>query len=177
MRRSPIVLGATIAGTAGVLAFHPPTPAVQTATATPRPTTSSAPAPAASSGSAGGSGSGSAKRSTVSGTATGAAVATQYGDAQVRVTVTDGKIVKVEALQLQGNDQHSVEISSSAEPVLQQEVLTQQTADVDAVGGATFTSASYLQSLQSALDKLGFKAPDGSRATTQVPQGGGGPGH
>jgi hypothetical protein len=65
-----------------------------------------------------------------------------------------------------------VQISSSAEPLLQQEALTAQTADVDAVSGATFTSASYTQSLQSALDKLGFKAADGSRATLQVPQGG-----
>jgi protease PrsW len=49
---------------------------------------------------------------------------------------------------------------------------------VDAVSGATFTSASYMQSVQSALDKLGFKAAGGSRATLQVPQGGGdgGPG-
>ena len=48
-----------------------------------------------------------------------------------------------------------------------------QSADVDAVSGATFTSASYTQSLQSALDKLGFKAPDGSVATLAVPAGGG----
>ena len=159
MRRSPIVLAATAAGTAGVLAFHAHSPAVQTATAaataTPVPTTTSAKSKAKSSG--------------ASGTATGAAVDTRYGAAQVRVTVRNGKIVKLEALQLQGNDPRSVEISSSAEPVLQQEALAQQTAAVDAVSGATFTSASYEQSLQSALDKLGFKAADGSRATLQVP--------
>jgi hypothetical protein len=40
------------------------------------------------------------------------------------------------------------------------------------LSGATFTTASYMQSLQSALDKLGFEAPDGSRATIQVPAGG-----
>ena len=66
-----------------------------------------------------------------------------------------------------------MQISSSAEPILQQEALAKQTADVDAVSGATFTSASYTQSLQSALDKLGFKAADGSVATLQVPAGGG----
>jgi uncharacterized protein with FMN-binding domain len=77
--------------------------------------------------------------------------------------------VKIEALQLQGNDPRSLEISSSAEPVLQQEALTGQTAAIDAVSGATFTSASYAQSLQSALDKIGFKAADGARATLQVP--------
>ena len=155
MRRSPIVLSATVAGTAGVLAFHAHSPAVQTATASTAATATPAP--------------GSASPTTGSGTATGDAVDTQYGAAQVRVTVADGKIAKVEALQLQGNDSRSVQISGSAEPVLQQEALTDQTADVDAVSGATFTSASYTQSLQSALDKLGFKAADGSRATLQVP--------
>jgi uncharacterized protein with FMN-binding domain len=164
LRRSPIVLTATVAGTAGVLAFHPHSPAVQTATA------SAAATPTATSA--------STTSTQASGTATGDSIATQYGNAQVRVTVKDGKIVKVQALELQGDDPRSVQISSSAEPVLQQEVLANQTAAVDAVSGATFTSASYMQSVQSALDKLGFKAADGSRATLQVPQGGGdgGPG-
>jgi uncharacterized protein with FMN-binding domain len=165
LRRSPIVLTATVAGTAGVLAFHPHSPAVQTAAAAAAATpagTATATATATS----------SHKRAS-SATATGDSIATQYGSAQVRVTVRSGKIVKVQALALQGNDPRSVEISSSAEPVLQQEVLAKQTAAVDAVSGATFTSASYMQSVQSALDKLGFKAADGSRATLQVPEGGG----
>jgi uncharacterized protein with FMN-binding domain len=173
MRRSPIVLAATAAGTAGVLGFHAHAPAAQRATTTATTTGNSA---ASSASASGGAAKHASKASTaVSGTATGGAVATQYGDAQVRVTVKDGKIVAVQALQLQGNDPRSVQISSSAEPVVQQEVLSAQTADVDAVSGATFTSASYTQSLQSALDKLGFKAADGSRATLQVPQGGGHP--
>jgi len=154
MRRSPLVIAATVAGTAGVLAFHPSAPVTQTATAS---TPSTTPAESSSTSAAG------------SGTATGDAVSTQYGDAQVRVTVKNGKIVTIEALQLQGNDPRSVQISSSAAPILQQEALSDQTADVDAVSGATFTSASYTQSLQSALDKLGFKAADGSVATLQVP--------
>jgi uncharacterized protein with FMN-binding domain len=129
MRRAPLVLTATIAGTAGVLAFHPHAPATST------PTTTS---------SSGGN------------TATGDVIPTQYGNAQVRVTVSSGKITKVEALQLQGNEPRSVAISSAAEPILQQEVLEAQSADVDVVSGATFTSESYIQSLQSALDKLGF---------------------
>ena len=156
MRRSPIVLSATVAGTAGVLAFHAHAPAVQTATASTTSTTSTA---TAAPGSA----------SAVSGTATGDAVDTQYGAAQVRVTVKGGKITSIEALQLQRNDPRSVQISSSAAPVLQQEALTAQSANVDAVSGASYTSASYTQSLQSALDKLGFKAADGSVATLQVP--------
>ena len=152
MRRAPVVITATIAGTAGVLAFHAHTPAVRTATAVVASATPS-----------------STSKSSAANSATGDAIDTQYGAAQVRVTVSNGKITKVEALQLQGNEPRSVEISSSAEPILQQEVLAAQTADVDAVSGATFTSASYAQSLQSALDKLGFKTADGSRATLQVP--------
>ena len=169
MRRSPIVIGATIAGTAGVLAFHPHAATVPASASTSAPPTTTTTTTSASSGSASGSGSGSGS----SGTATGDAIATQNGNAQVRVTVKGGNIVKLEALQLQGNDPHSVQISSSAAPVLQQEILTQQTAHVDAVSGATFTSASYMQSVQSALDKLGFKAANGSTATLQAPQGGG----
>jgi uncharacterized protein with FMN-binding domain len=159
MRRSPIVIAATVAGTAGILAFHAQTPAVRNATASTSPAASPSATSAASSGQA----------TTVAATATGDAVPTQYGNAQVRVTVKNGRIVTIQALQLQGNDPRSVQISSTAEPVLQQEALARQSADVNAVSGATFTSASYTQSLQSALDKLGFKAPDGSVATLQVP--------
>jgi hypothetical protein len=76
-----------------------------------------------------------------------------------------------------------VEISSFAEPLLRQSALTKQSAAIDAVSGATFTSASYEASLQSALDKAGFKAAGGARGSAQIPQvqdhrgpGGGGPG-
>jgi uncharacterized protein with FMN-binding domain len=158
MRRSPIVLGATIAGTAGVLAFHPHAVVPSATAATATKTTTPAATATASSGSSGSSGS-----------ATGDAIDTRYGAAQVRVTVSGGKIVKLEALQLQSNDPHSSQISSFAAPQLEQEILSAQSANVDAVSGATFTSASYVQSVQSALDKLGFKAADGSRATLQVP--------
>jgi uncharacterized protein with FMN-binding domain len=165
MRRSPIVLAATVAGTAGVLAFHPhasaapvatATTAARATTATTTTTTTTAAAPSSAS-------------SAVSGTATGDAIDTQYGPVQVRVTVKDGKITAIQGLVLTGNDPRSAEISSSAEPTLKQEALSAQSADIDAVSGATFTSAGYAQSLQSALDKLGFKAADGSRATLQMP--------
>lgn len=143
MRRSPIVLGATVVGTAGVLAFHPQSPAVQrTAAATPAATATATAA----------AGSGGA-------TATGDAVSTQYGDVQVRVTVAGGKITKIQALQLTGNDPRSAQISAYAEPILRQEALSKQTAAIDAVSGATYTSDGYVRSLQSALDKLGFKTP------------------
>jgi uncharacterized protein with FMN-binding domain len=171
VRRSPIVLAATIAGTAGILAFHTQAPPVQGATASRAPTASGS-STATSSGTSSGSGTGagsSRSSKSASGTATGDAIATRYGNAQVRVTVKNGKIVKIDALQLQGNDPRSVQISSSAAPILQQEALTKQSAAVDAVSGASYTSASYTQSLQSALNRLGYAAPDGSVATLQVP--------
>jgi uncharacterized protein with FMN-binding domain len=168
MRRSPIVLAATIAGTAGVLAFHPHAPAAQTATAattTPSASASSAATTSASASSSAGSGSSGSG----SGTATGDAIDTRYGPVQVKVTVAGGKITDIQGVVLTGDDPRSAQISSSAEPTLKQEALSKQSADIDAVSGATFTSAGYAQSLQSALDKLGFKAADGSRATLQVP--------
>jgi len=163
MRRAPIVLTATAAGLAAVLGFDAHQPQLPTATAssgasptpTPRATTTAGQAANA----------GGAK------TATGDAIDTPYGAAQVRVTVEGGKITNIEALQLQGNDPKSVQISSYAEPLLRQSALAKQSADVDAVSGATFTTASYEQSLQSALDQLGFNAADGSRATVTVPEG------
>ena len=143
MRRSPIVFAATVVGTAGVMAFNPHTPAVQSATATTTATTATATPATTASGAR---------------TATGDAVDTQYGPAQVRVTVKGGKITDIEAVELQSNDPRSQQISSYAAPILKQEALTKQSADIDAVSGASFTSASYTQSLQSALDKLGFKS-------------------
>ncbi|MEA2170442.1 MAG: hypothetical protein QOF76_3742 [Solirubrobacteraceae bacterium] len=144
MNRAPFVLTATAAGTAGVLAFHAGAPTVRAA----RQLTATIP---------GGR------------SAAGDAIGTRYGNAQVRVTIKNGKIVAVTALQLQGNDAKSVQISSHAAPYLEQSALAKQSAAVDVVSGATFTSASYAQSLQSALDKLGYTAPAGARATLQVP--------
>jgi uncharacterized protein with FMN-binding domain len=157
MKRAPIVLSATVAGTAAVLGFHThpassPAAATTTTTATTTPSTSSS---SSSSGTK---------------TALGDAMQTRYGPAQVRVTVSNGKIVKIEAVQLQNGDPKSSAISSYAEPILQQSALSAQTAAVDTVSGATYTSLSYEGSLQSALDKVGFKAADGSTAGTDMSQ-------
>jgi uncharacterized protein with FMN-binding domain len=162
MRRAPIVLTATVAGTVAVLTFKAREPALPTAVA-------SAGASSSSSGASSSPGSSAPRTATGTTVVTGDAIATRYGNAQVRVTITDGKITNVEALQLQGNDPKSVQISGSAEPLLRQSALAKQSAALDAVSGATITSASYEASLQSALDKAGFKAADGSRGTSTVP--------
>jgi uncharacterized protein with FMN-binding domain len=173
LRRAPIVLSATVAGVAAVLSFQPHKPSLPAATASTTPsgssggTTGSGSASSSSSGSGGGDGS---SESSAAKTATGDAISTIYGNAQVRVTVADGDITKIEALQLQSNDPKSVQISTSAEPLLRESALTKQSGDIDAVSGATITSASYEASLQSALDKLEFEAADGSRGSSEVPE-------
>jgi uncharacterized protein with FMN-binding domain len=143
MRRAPIVLASTAAGLAAVLSFKPHQPAPSAAAAPTATATATAGATRTPSGSG-------------TKTADGDVVPTQYGNAQVRVTVSGGKITKIEALQLQGNDPKSVMISGYAEPILRADALSKQSADIDIVSGATYTSESYKASLQSALDKLGF---------------------
>jgi uncharacterized protein with FMN-binding domain len=179
MKRAPIVLSATAFGTAAVLGFHAhtaATPVATAATSQPSGTSTSRASGTTTSSSSGSSGSGSGSSSTSSSsssgtkTATGDAMETRYGPAQVKVTVSNGKILKVEAVQLQNGDPKSQEISSYAAPILQQSVLAKQTAAVDTVSGATYTSLSYEASLQSALDKVGYKAADGSTASTDVSQ-------
>ncbi len=151
MRRAPIVLASTAAGLAAVLSFKPHQPSL-TAAASPAATSTVTPgATSTPMATATPTATASATR-----TATGDAVPTQYGNAQVRVTVSGGKITKIEALQLQGNDPKSVAISGYAEPLLRASALSKQSADIDMVSGATYTSESYQASLQSALDKLGF---------------------
>lgn len=90
------------------------------------------------------------------GTFTGQSVGTRFGDVQVQVTIAGGAITDVTALQLTDSDGRSVQISNRAAPILRQEVLASQSADVANVSGATYTSNAYLSSLQSALDQAGF---------------------
>lgn len=75
---------------------------------------------------------------------------------QVAVRIADGVITDVTALQLTDHDGKSVNISNRAAPILRDEVLSAQSATVQNVGGATYTTRGYLQSLQSALDAARF---------------------
>ncbi|MBN9621064.1 MAG: FMN-binding protein [Actinobacteria bacterium] len=121
------------------------------AASSPSASSSSSPRPASS---------GSSSRSTA-GTAskqyTGAAVETRYGVVQVAVTVTGTHIDSVDFVRLDAFDGHSQQINSQAGPILLQETLSAQSANIDAVSGATYTSDGYVQSLQSALDAAGIK--------------------
>jgi uncharacterized protein with FMN-binding domain len=81
---------------------------------------------------------------------------TRYGVVQVQVTVSDGRITNVAAVDLSATDVHSEQINAQAAPLLRREVLSAQSAQIDGVSGATYTSQGYEASLQSALDTLGF---------------------
>lgn len=115
----------------------PSTPS--TGTAPPAPSTSSPAAPAAPAGS--------------SGSFTGSSVDTRWGAVQVQITVQDGKITQAQAVKYPHNNGRDQQINAYAVPTLNQEVVTAQSANIDAVSGATVTSDGYLQSLQSAIDQ------------------------
>jgi uncharacterized protein with FMN-binding domain len=87
-------------------------------------------------------------------TVTGAVAQTQYGPVQVRITVAGGKITKAEAVQAPKGGQ-SDQVTANAVPKLNQEAVAAGSAEIDAVSGATYTSAGYTKSLQSALDQAG----------------------
>ena len=89
-------------------------------------------------------------------TVTGSRASTRWGDVQVSITVTDGKITAVDVPEYPTGNGKDRQINADALPVLTQETLSAQSADIDMVSGATVTSQGYVQSLQSALDKAGL---------------------
>jgi uncharacterized protein with FMN-binding domain len=86
------------------------------------------------------------------GTYTGATDVNKWGPVQVQITVSGGKITEVVALQTPTDDRKSISINARATPTLASEVLSAQSAKIDTVSGATYTSDSYKVSLQSAID-------------------------
>ena len=182
MRRAILTIGGTAAGLAALLAFktHPvgADAASMTSGSTPMATAgtgggadgtgtgmSAAPkasakkktmmhgtgnaTPSASSSSSGMSGgmSGGAR------TLTGAVANTMYGPMQVQVVLDGTEIAKVNILQHTDDGQMSAQVDAFALPKLTSETLTAQSARIDAVSGATYTSQGYIMSLQSALDQ------------------------
>jgi uncharacterized protein with FMN-binding domain len=110
-------------------------------------------APAVVTGATGAPGSTPAVRSSYSGQLTGSPVQIPFGTVQVQVTMQNGTITDVQALQLPNDRGHSAQISSYAGPQLRNEALQAQSAQIDSISGATYTSYGYQQSLQSALDQ------------------------
>ena len=176
MRRAILTLGGTAAGLAALFSFKTHSLAGVAALDTPNTQGTTSAAPMGGSGSMMstapshmGSGMGTSKstskksgmstKKTGSGmtatqrTLTGAVENTQYGPMQVQVTLTGTKITKITVLQQTNDGATSQQIDSTAIPKLTAEALAAQSARIDAVSGASYTSSGYTQSLQSALDK------------------------
>lgn len=89
-------------------------------------------------------------------TVTGQTVQTRWGPVQVQITVAGGKITAVTVLQQPSSNGRDAEIDGVALPILTKETLQAQSAGIDSVSGATYTSEGYVGSLQSALDQAGL---------------------
>ncbi|WP_371672674.1 FMN-binding protein [Streptomyces sp. NBC_00289] len=140
LRRIVLASAATVSGMVLLLSLKPhSTPQVAV----------TAPSTAPSGGSTSGSGSGS---STGTKSVTGDTVQTRWGPVQVRITLKNGKLTEVTAVTYPTENPRDQEINSYAIPRLRAEALTAQSASIDTVSGATYTSDGYRQSLQSALD-------------------------
>jgi hypothetical protein len=180
MLRVLIAIGATIAGLVALLTFksHTVAPALGAVPAASGASASGSSAPGSSAPGSSASGGGSAgagrggssgvptRSSPAGGTTpgssgrpagptvlTGHAFHTKFGPMQVQVTLVNRKIVKVTVLQHTDLGAYSGQIDARALPQLSQETLTAQSARIDAVSGASYTSEGYIQSLQSALDQ------------------------
>ena len=85
------------------------------------------------------------------GTFTGSTVDVGYGPVQVQAVVSGGKLTQVNFLQMPSASGHSQNIAAQAGPILMQEAISAQSAQVNTVSGATADSGGFVQSLQTAL--------------------------
>ena len=174
MRRAPIVIGATVLGLIGVLTFHtksaPLTLGSLSGTSATQGSTTTSAAPNSSSGASSPPKSGSKTTTPTAPTtstpttipsatrsATGAEVNYNYGILSVSVTASGKRITKVSIASLNdGGTFRSESIAQQSIPLLEQQAVQTQNANIQGVSGASYTSAGFAQSLQSALGKLGL---------------------
>ena len=152
--------GSTTTTTPAPATTTTPAPTATTAAPTPAPTatkkaTASTPAPAATTAAPTPAAPTPAKAKP-SGTFTGSTSQTRFGPVQVQITVVDGKITAAKALQYPNNDFRSQQISQQAIPYLVQETLAANSGNINGVGGASYTSQGWYDSLASALAKAGM---------------------
>jgi len=157
MRRIAIAIMGTISGLVLLFSYHTSRNEGSVAVAISAPAVAGSSGSSASSGSSGSAGAApapqAAQGATAAGTYTGDSVMTRWGAVQVAITVADGKITAVQAVEYPQNNARDRQINAYALPVLAQEVTQAQSAQIDVVSGATVTSDGYIQSLQSALDQ------------------------
>lgn len=170
MRRIVLTFMGTLSGLVLLFSYHTSTSSRLVVASGATPSTPSAPTPSTSPGSSTSSGSAttpapapakaatpapsssSSSAAAAAGTFTGSAVNTRWGIVQVQITVASGKITASQAVQYPQNNGRDVQINAYAVPALNQEAVAAQSANIDAVSGASYTSDGYIQSLQAALD-------------------------
>ena len=176
MKRTPLVLASTVAGLTGVAVFHSTPQTVvlsalgSSATATPAsapaptPTTTaqSTPTTASATGTASGptvpATTSSSVASSASRSATGPVVNYYYGQLSVKVSASGTKITAITIATLSdGGNPYSAYVDHAALPMLQREAMSAQSAKIQGVSGASYTSAGFAQSLQGALSALKLK--------------------
>ncbi len=161
MRRAVVASTATVSGIVLMLGLKShPSSVGSSNTAQPIGIGTSAPAAGPSSGSssaAPSTGSASKAPSTNTGTkvVTGSAADTRYGPVQLKVTFTGTKISSIDVIEYPSESNRDQEINSYALPILNSEAISAQSANINAVSGATYTSDGYVRSLQSAIDQAG----------------------
>lgn len=157
MRRAIAAIASTAAGIGAVLALHGrSTPVISTngQTLLPSATIPSTSPPSTSSPPSGSTSPTTTAPPTATTSSTGENVQYGYGVLAVRVTVSGGKISNLSMANLQTAESYSQSIAQQVIPILRNEVLSAQSAQVNGISGATYTSEAYLQSVQSALDHL-----------------------
>ncbi len=139
MKRALLIAGGTVGGLGAVLMITPPNLSKTTLIAIDTPV----PAPSAT-----------PTKSGATGSFTGSVANTRYGPVQVKITVENGKIVDAQAVQAPSgsNDRYT----QKAVPVLRQQTIAIQSANVQGVSGASFTSYGWYESLASAISKAGL---------------------
>jgi uncharacterized protein with FMN-binding domain len=161
MKSAPwLVAGGVVAGFLGVLGMHKAGPtnmlgASGGSAASPAATPAGA-GPSATAGAAATASPGTGAAA-AAGSALGAMEQYGYGELSARVTVSGGRITDVSVPVLKTAEQYSQQLASQVIPMLRSEVLAAQSAHINAVSGATYTSQAYALSVQAALDKVHFK--------------------
>jgi len=156
MRRIVIWLASTLTILVLLFGYHTSTNKTSSASVvSSSPTTSSGSKPRSSPSGTTSSGSDGGSSSKIT-TYAGQVAQTRWGPVQVKITVQGGKLTKVTILQQPSGNSRDAEINSRALPILINESLSAQNANIDMVSGATVTSEGYVQSLQAALDEAGI---------------------
>lgn len=172
--RAPFVIGATVAGIAGIIAFHPHqglgsatfnAPSTRPVGGTSSnsgaaasgapPATGPAPTTAPPAATPSTPATTNPRATAPSGSASGNVTQYRFGVLQVTATVSGGRLTDV-STQVQSADPRSQQIDDASLPMLRSQALSAQSANIQGVSGATYTSEAFISSLQSALGSLKF---------------------